>query len=207
MTQVIDERIKRLAANGPVRGFPPTLVFQSVADATVSPLAVVQVFLGRLAPEGHELVVYDINRRADAEPLLQPGARLPAERLLTGDARPFAVTLITNENDNSQSLVAIERSSGGSVEAAEGMGLTWPAGVFSLSHTALPVAPDDPIYGAERPAARDRVYLGKPELLGEIGLLAMPPKALIRLRFNPFFEYQSDRIERFLSVSDAPANP
>lgn len=207
LTQVIDERITRLAANGLLRGFPPTLVFQSVADATVSPLAVVRVFLGRLAPEGHELVVYDINRRADAEPLLRAGARLPAEKLLSGDARPFGVTLISNENDNSQSLVSIRRPAGGSVQGPEPTGLMWPVGVFSLSHTALPIAPNDPIYGAGRPATRDRIYLGKPELLGEIGLLAMPANALIRLRFNPFFEYQSGRIERFLAVLDETANP
>ena len=105
VTQVIDERLKRLSAAGPVRGFPRTLVFQSVADATVSPLAVVQVFLGRLAAEGHELVLFDINRLANAEPLLRANARLPAERLLTGAERSFGVTLVTNENDTSLALV------------------------------------------------------------------------------------------------------
>src|SRR5882672_940660 len=49
LTQVIDERITRLAAHGAVQGFPRTLAFQSVADATVSPRAVVQIFLNRLA--------------------------------------------------------------------------------------------------------------------------------------------------------------
>ena len=49
LTQVIDERLTRLAAHGPVRGFPRTLVFQSLVDATVSPPAVARVFLGRLA--------------------------------------------------------------------------------------------------------------------------------------------------------------
>ena len=72
LTQVIDQRLSRLSSKGPVRGFPRTLVFQSVVDATVSPQAVVQIFLGRLAGEGHELVVYDLNRRADAEPLCVP---------------------------------------------------------------------------------------------------------------------------------------
>ena len=33
LTTVIDERMTQLAAKGPVRGFPRTIVFQSVADA------------------------------------------------------------------------------------------------------------------------------------------------------------------------------
>jgi alpha-beta hydrolase superfamily lysophospholipase len=203
VTEVIEERITRLSANGPIRGFPRTLVFQSVADATVSPLAVVQAFLGHLAAEGHELVVYDINRLADAEPLLRADARLPAERLLSGADRPFAVTLITNESEASLKLVALHRPSGGSVGAGEPLDLSWPTGVFSLSHGALPISPDDPIYGAARPPGTRRVFLGKVELLGELGLLAMPANALVRLRFNPFFSYEESRIEQFLRVTDS----
>lgn len=207
LTEVIDERITRLAAEGGVRGFPRTLVFQSVADATVSPLAVVQIFLGRLAPESHELVIFDINRRADAEALLHPGARLPAERLLSGEARPFDVALVTNENAASTTLVTLRRPAQGSVGAPEITGLTWPHGIFSLSHTALPIAPDDPIYGAERPAQTRTVYLGRLELLGEQGLLATPANVMVRLRFNPFFDYTQDRIERFLALAEPDAGP
>jgi len=200
VTQVIDQRLKRLSAAGPVRGFPRTLVFQSVADATVSPLAVVQVFLGRLAAEGHELVLFDINRLATAEPLLRVNARLPAERLLTGAERSFDVTLVTNENETSLALTALHRPARGAVDAGTPLGLSWPPGVFSLSHTALPIPPDDPIYGAERPEGTRGVYLGRIELLGEQGLLAMPANALIRLRFNPFFAYEQQRIEQFLTL-------
>jgi alpha-beta hydrolase superfamily lysophospholipase len=205
LTEVIDERITRLSANGPVSGFPRTLVFQSLADATVSPLALVQVFLNRLAAEGHELVVFDINRLADAEPLLRADARLPVERLLSGPERSFAVTLVTNESEQSLRLMALHRPAGGQIGAGEPLDLTWPSGVFSLSHGALPISPDDPIYGAERPPGTDRVYLGNVELLGELGVLAMPATALIRLRFNPFFVYELLRIEQFLEVTDLGA--
>jgi hypothetical protein len=44
--------------------FPPTLVFKSDADATVSTSAVVQRLLGRLDADRHELVLFDINRFA-----------------------------------------------------------------------------------------------------------------------------------------------
>jgi alpha-beta hydrolase superfamily lysophospholipase len=207
LTRVIDERLTRLSVKGPVHGFPRTLVFQSVADATVSPLAVVHVFLGRLAAEGHELVVYDINRRADATPLLRQDARHPAELLLRGERRPFGVTLLTNESETSANLVALHRSADGTLGEAAPIGLAWPTGMFSLSHVALPIAPDDPVYGTERIAGLKQVYLGRLELAGEQGLLAFPANVLIRVRFNPFFFDAEHRIEAFLNLAEGTAPP
>src|SRR5688572_11671051 len=66
LTEEIDARLGRLEETGPVHGFPRTLVFQSVTDATVSPQAVITRFLARLAPEGHEAVAFDVNRLAEA---------------------------------------------------------------------------------------------------------------------------------------------
>ncbi len=97
LTRLIGERLDRLAGTGVVQGLPRTLVFQSVADATVSTPAVVRSFLGRLAAEGHELVVFDINLRAEVEQLLVQGARLPAERLLAGEPLAFDYTLVSND--------------------------------------------------------------------------------------------------------------
>jgi hypothetical protein len=122
--------------------------------------------------------------------------------LLSGDPRRFDVTLITNESDSTSALVALHRPSGESVVAAERLALTWPPGIFSLSHVALPIAPDDPVYGAERPLGTRSVYLGRIELLGEQGLLAMPANVMLRLRYNPFFSYQENRIESFLALSE-----
>jgi alpha-beta hydrolase superfamily lysophospholipase len=201
VTRVIDERLTHLSKTGLLKGFPRTLVFQSIVDATVSPLAVVRVFLGRLADEGHELVLFDINRLADAGPMLRINARLPAERLLSGAPRAFGVTLITNANETSSALVALFRPAMREVQAPTAIELEWPRDVFSLSHTALPIPPDDPVYGAIRPTNAHGVYLGRLELLGEQGLLAMPANAILRLRFNPFFEYEANTIDSFLALS------
>lgn len=205
VTQRIGERIDRLAGSGPLRGFPRTLVFQSVADATVSTPAVVRFFLNRLAPEGHQLVAFDVNRRAEVEPLLRPGARLPAERLLSGEALPFDYTLLTNESPELLSLVARSREATRPEVTVEATGLEWPQGVFSLSHLALPIPPDDPVYGALRPAGSPRIYLGRLGLQGENGLLAIPAESLVRLRFNPFFAYLERRTMAFLGLAtEAP---
>ena len=203
VTRVIDERMKRLSASGPVRGFPRTLAFQSVADATVTAIAVINVFLGHLAAgEGHQLVAFDINRRADARPLLRPQARDASKVLLEGPAWPFDLTLTTNEDAERSALVARHRPASGPVAESEPTGLDWPGDIFSLSHVALPISPDDPIYGAQRPADSHTVYLGRLELLGEKGLLGVPAATLMRLRFNPFFAYVEARTMQFLKLTN-----
>jgi alpha-beta hydrolase superfamily lysophospholipase len=198
LTEEIDARLGRLEETGPVHGFPRTLVFQSVTDATVSPQAVITRFLSRLAPEGHEAVAFDVNRLAEAGPLFRPDNRAPAEHLLYGRTWPFDATLLTNQGDTSVTIVALRRSAGDTAVRSEATRLAWPAGIFALSHVAIPVPPEDPIYGATRPADRRTVYLGRVELLGEQGLLAISPNALVRLRFDPFFPYVWERTALFL---------
>ena len=48
------------------------------------------------------------------------------------------------------------------------------------------------------PSKKSLIYLGRPELLGERGLLAVSPTVLMRLRSNPFFSYVEQRLEVFL---------
>jgi alpha-beta hydrolase superfamily lysophospholipase len=198
LTQDIEARMDRLAAKGPVHGFPRTIVFQSVADATVSPEAIIKIFMSRLAPEGHEVVAFDINRLADAGPLLRPDTRDPAERLLRGPAWPFDATLVTNRDTLSVDIVALRRAAGDTAVRSEPTSLAWPRGIFSLSHSSIPVAPEDPLYGATPPAKHGPLYLGRPEVFGEKGVLAVPASALVRLRYNPFFPYVTTRMDRFL---------
>jgi alpha-beta hydrolase superfamily lysophospholipase len=199
LTAVIDERMRVLSKDGSGARLPPILAFQSIADATVSAEALVKVLFTRLAPAGHRLVVFDLNRHADAEPLFKPGIRLPAERLFEVPELPFDFVLITNAGARSGALAAKYRTAGNSQVLTAPTGLTWPRGIFSLSHVALPIPPDDPLYGAVRPALQGALYLGRPELLGERGFLSVPSNDLIRLRYNPFFSYMDQAIRGFLS--------
>ncbi len=200
VTQVIDERMTRLSAAGPVKGFPRTIIFQSVADATVSPQAVIRILLGRLAPEGHEAVAFDINRLADIAPLLRPDIRDPHRNLLEGDPWPFSTTLVTNESDSTTAIVAIERPAGSNEVTAKPTGLAWPAGVFAISHVAIPVPPDDPIYGQTPPRRSKAIFLGRVEIFGENRMIAIPPAALQRLRYDPFYSYVVERMMHFLDA-------
>lgn len=198
LTTVIDERMRALSKDRAGVRMPPILAFQSIADATVSAEALVKVLFARLAPTGHHLVIFDLNRLADAEPLFKPGIRLPAERLFAAPELPFEFVLVTNADARSGALVAQRRPVGSAKVLTEPTGLTWPRGIYSLSHVALPFPPDDPLYGAVRPAAARVLYLGRPELLGERGFLTVPADDLIRLRYNPFFSYMDQVIRGFL---------
>lgn len=169
-------------------------------DATVSARAVVDTLALRLAPESHEAVIFDLNRYANDRDLFRPGALEVSGRLLQGPALPFALTVLTNSRADSLEIDAIHRAPVSGEVTRRPTGLVWPDEVFSLSHVALPFPPDDPIYGAKRPAQKNTIFLGRLELLGERGVLAVSPSVLLRLRHNPFYSYLNDRVERFLEA-------
>lgn len=198
VTRRIDAQLTALGGGAPVKGMPRILAFQSVADATVSTPAVVNALFRRLAPEGHALVFFDINRHADSEPLFDPAAARVRGDLFEGAPLPFDLTALVNEDAASDAVVTLRRRAGATEATREPTGLAWPPHVFSLSHIALPFPPDDPVYGAERPAQQTLIFLGRPELLGERGLLAVSPTVLMRLRHNPFFAYVERRLDEFL---------
>ena len=191
----IEELMSRVqSADGTVAGFPPALMFLSAVDATVSVPAVVDGFLPRLAPNGHELVLFDVDRSADVIELMDnPGTELAARLLAAGD-QGYALTVVTNAGDATDEVVARHKPLHSEEAVDEPLGLAWPAGVFSLAHVALPFPPDDPVYGSAPGGDPDARSLGKIEARGERGLLVVPPSSLMRLRYNPFFAYLEQRV-------------
>jgi esterase/lipase len=192
----VDARLERLMKGGVVRGFPRTLAFQSVIDATVRANAVHSVLMRRLAPGGHALVLYDINRTAEALPFVRERDTGWGRKMLDGEALPFSLTLLTNENAASAQVHAVTRPAGGTQNRPEPLDLSWPAGVFALAHVSLPFPPDDPVYG-DRPNPERHLPLGRVEARGETGVLVVPASLITRLRHNPFYEYQAKRILEF----------
>ena len=194
LTRSVARRIKTPTSSKPTRLLPPTLVFKSTVDATVSTDAVVDNLLAHLAPNRHELVLFDINRTSAKSTILVADPGPLTARLMSDETLPFAVTLITNENPQSRTVVS-RRKAPFSTEPAdsEPLGLAWPRGVISLSHVALPFPPDDPMYGAHPPQDQDQLFLGRMAVQGERGLLKLPPDWLLRLRHNPFYDYLERR--------------
>jgi alpha-beta hydrolase superfamily lysophospholipase len=206
VTQRIREHIDALYKPGGIAGMPPILAFQSAADATVSAPAVVNAFFAKLAPEGHALVAFDINRDAIIDPLLTPAARNVGHNLLEGPPLPFDLTVIMNGDARAlgqRAAVVVRHRAAGSVTLDESpTGMAWPLDVYSLAHVALPFRPDDPVYGNAPPAHLDFIFLGKIALFGERGVLVVPPGDFARLRYNPFFSYVESRLGDFLAARE-----
>ena len=202
LTQVIAKRLKALDSGSGVTGFPRILAFQSAVDATITPSALIDGLFRRLAPADHELVLFDINRHAEAEPLLVADPETLTQALLNDPRLPFAMTLVTNTSLETWEVSARHRPPFSPAVKDELLGLEWPRGVYSLSHVALPFTSDDPLYGT-RTASRQDLHLGRIELRGEKGVLLLPADYLIRLRYNPFFPYLKRRVLEFLGSDTA----
>jgi hypothetical protein len=174
---------------------PPTLVFKSTVDATVSTDAVVDRLLKHLKPDRHKLVLFDINRFAAKSSLLISDPAPLTARLTTDKSLPFVVTLVTNENPESRAVVARRKPPFSTdLSKTEPLNLAWPRGVISLSHVALPFAPDDPLYGQGPPGKEDILFLGQMAIQGERDLLRIPYSFLARIRYNPFYDFLETRV-------------
>ena len=189
LTRSVSRRIAARARSDANPILPPTLVFKSTVDATVSTDAVVDRLLKHLKPDRHKLVLFDINRFAAKSSLLISDPAPLTARLTADKSLPFGMTLVTNENPESRAVVA-RRKPPFSSEASttEPLNLAWPRGVISLSHVALPFAPDDPLYGQGPPVNEDILFLGQMAIQGERDLLRIPYRFLVRIRFNPFYD-------------------
>jgi alpha-beta hydrolase superfamily lysophospholipase len=109
LTRSVARRIAARSQSGPGEILPPTLVFKSTVDATVSINAVVDRLLKQLGPDRHELVLFDINRFAAKSTLLISDPAPLTARLMADKSLPFVVTLVTNENSESTSVLATNR--------------------------------------------------------------------------------------------------
>lgn len=200
LTRNIAARINRLSGPNGVAGFPRTIAFQSIVDATIKPSTLVDALFMKLAPGDHELVLFDVNRHTDAEPLLRSDPEALTDRLLGEGQLPFTLTLVTNLNPDTDAVIARTKPAGATTATDEDIELAWPGGLFSLSHVAVPFPPDDPVYGDDPEAGEGHITLGSIFIRGERNLLQIPDNYFLRLRYNPFFGYLTTRVQGFIDL-------
>ena len=202
VTRAVARRLSSWTRSGDLKKFPPTLVFKSTVDATVSTTAVVDRLLNTLGPHGHELVLFDINRLAAGATILISDPGPLTNRLMADKNLPFTVTLVTNVNEKSVQVIARHKAPFSTdIAQSEVLNLAWPIGVISLSHVALPFPPDDPLYGRRPPDNPDVLFLGQIGLQGERGLLKISYDWLLRLRHNPFYDYLESRTLAWMEMA------
>ncbi len=201
LTAEIQSLIEALKVAGALDRFPSLLAFQSLVDATVSAPALVEGLFERLPAAQHELVLFDINRVTEIEPLLQHDPKGEVEAMLGDPELPFTLSLVTNENEVTNRLVVRRKSAGSSTVEPQPLALSWPNDLYSLSHVALPIFPEDPLYGGENQGRSPGIDLGDLQLRGERGVLQIPASDMLRLRWNPFYSYLEQRVFAFLGLA------
>jgi len=204
----VERRLARLERAGEMRRLPPTTTFQSVVDATVVADDVVSRLYDRVDNPESELVLFDVNRASWLRHFVRPALENRLATLRDAPSIPYRLTLVTNSNPEVTSVAAYTRASRTGFEAPRPLGLSWPKGVYSLSHVALPFPPSDPLYGdGTHPGADDALPLGSLNMRGERGVLRISPGQIIRLRHNPFFKYVGERIEQRITAGGSHPRP
>ena len=198
LTDALQAQIQRLARAGRLGPLPPVLTFQSVIDFTVSTPAILTALYSFLPDNGSEIVLFDVNRTVKFGPLLRPSAYVALDRLTPTSPQPYRFTAIVNAGDDTDATV--ERSiAPGQLQAVERkLDIAYPPGIFSLSHLAIPIPMNDPLYGiAPDPGSRGEfgLNLGALDARGERGALIVDQEFRTRLPSNPFFPYLLARVE------------
>ena len=202
ITVHIQKQLDSLQGSGRLEKMPPILAFQSSVDATVTATALVANLFARLPPANHELVLFDINRNVDIATLLKHDPRTVFRPLLKKSDRGYDLTVVTNEGPKTNRVVA-RTTVHGKVDFSAPVKLgEWPPDIYSLAHVALPFSPRDPVYGGPLAGTSPGIQLGNLALRGERGVLQISGTDLLRLRWNPFFDYVESRVLRFTQLSD-----
>lgn len=169
---------------------PPMMTFQSIVDETVVPRQIHERLYDRHGGDGWELIIFDVNRLADLDEFLWQPARQTIESLQASQ-HPYRLTVVTNQVESAARVEAHTKPGGGDEVVTEQLDLQWPSTLFSLSHVAIPFAPEDPVYGLD---ANTTLPLGRLALRGERNVLRISPGQMLRIRSNPFHAYMMRRI-------------
>jgi alpha-beta hydrolase superfamily lysophospholipase len=206
MTQALQEQILRLERSDQLVHLPPILTFQSVIDFTVSTRAIISLLYAHLPANGSELVLFDLNRDAKLGPLLRSASDAVLTRVLPAPPRRFRTTIIANASADSSEVVERVTEAGADSGQERPLGLSYPPGVFSLSHVALPFPPSDGLYGFDPDPNEDYgIRLGTIAARGERGALIVSLDTLLRMSSNPFFSYMIGRIEEGIDAATPQA--
>ncbi len=108
----------------------------------------------------------------------------------------YTLELITDLNTKDKHLVKITDN-----KKSEKLDLKWAKGIYSLSHLALPISQNDPLYGDINAPKSPGIALGHLALYGENSILQMSASSLLRQRWNPFYTYTKLKVLDFFGLN------
>ncbi len=200
LTHELERRMVAMKEAGRLAQMPPVLAISSAVDATVTVTRLIDGLMARLPAGGHELILFDVNRRAELDALLKYDPREELSRHLENAGHAFSLTVVTNESEESAAVVEHQRKPNTSSFRTTPLALEWPRDLFSLGHIAIPFPPSDPLYGGAPQPHPDRVQIGRAALRGERDVLTISPGDMLRIRWNPFYSYMERRVLEFTGL-------
>ncbi len=200
LTRRIARGVREASSSGAIAQMPPILAFVSLVDSTVITWATIDRLFAYLPENGSELVLYDLNRSEVVQSFLKRDYDKQVAALFADASRPYRLTLVTNVRPDTDDVLARSASPRSTTVEEKPLGLAWPDQLFSLSHLAVPFAPNDPLFGIEPDMSVDYGWrLGQLAPRGEKGVLQVPLEQFMRLNCNPFFAYQLERMRHFVA--------
>jgi alpha-beta hydrolase superfamily lysophospholipase len=195
LTNRLATRLASAARSGRTAELPPMLTFQSIVDATVRVPDLMRVLYDRLPQGMSELVFFDLNNKAVFSDLLRDRDGPLVQQRLENAALPYRLTLVRGDVAG-----VIARTRDGAVMTERPLDLRWPTEVFSLSHVAVPIRPDDPVLGTrDASAGFPAIGLGSIQMRGEHGVLRVSEGLVMRMRHNPFYAFVESETDAWLT--------
>jgi len=177
--------------------FPTVLSFSSIVDSTVSVPAVIDNLFNRLPKAGknkHTLLLFDINHHFDRNNIVKASVSENLQHLRNTPIKEnYTFELISNINTLDTDVQRISKRN-----KVEYLPYQWSKSLYSLSHLAMPISPNDPLYGNENAPTSPGIQLGHLAIYGETGILQISSSSLLRQRWNPFHGYTKQRVLTFL---------
>lgn len=199
ITQVVERKLAALEKSGRMDEMPPILAMQSIVDSTVVVPKLLTVLFDRLKSESSELFLFDINRVNRLGNLLNLSFEKTVHPTLNRTDLPYQLLVLKNVASDLQQ-VAISARKGESWDERP-LEIAWPDGVVSLSHIAVPISPDDPIYGTESATENSGLSLGSLSMRAEPSALLISNSLFVRCRNNPFYSLMEDHVIEWLARS------
>ncbi len=198
VSSTIQQQVARLAKKGTLSTLPPILTFQSLVDATVSVRATVDTLYDHVRGDENELVLFNLNTSSGTSPFIKVADLNLGDELFKDRERHYRLDVIANRTAESREVVEYSSPADTLNFVTRDLDLEWPRDVYSLSHVALPMPPEDPQYGADSP-------LGRLSPHGEKNVLNVPVGQIMRIMYNPFYPYLEEKLISWVG-SDFPAD-
>ncbi|GGP91215.1 alpha/beta hydrolase [Shewanella ulleungensis] len=180
------------------KAIAPILTFQSVVDDTVSSLSVVEKLYQHLpVSKGHELVLFDVNRKHSHNQLLMHDPLAPFAPFWLKTPLPYRLSLLENNIQHDHHVQVRELASNSNSSDVQALALIWPKEVYSLSHVALTFPIEDTLYGPLASEEPDKIQIGRGIYQGERGIFSVTAADMLRQKWNPFYPYMMSRMDEF----------